>query len=282
MKNARAGVAVIDVPANFQGSLPPVRASLLGISGALRGDQTTNDTDHLNQSMLSHATFAGWIHVDIAAHYHNRRLVAWEPLIEEWTADAKLGIDLVRVLNLAPSIRSDSALVASEKDIIQSSTVNTGERLRDIRRLFGSPFVSKQSQGSSESIVKSPSDMPYLLLVSVAPSLISLALHHTQSRDLDFQHSHSSQRRVMKIPGLKRLEWLKQFGHPGFTGEKTSVEPAIQCALSDTKPLNINLTGALIENLATYMSGTINTNAIIPHWIRNETGLVSSRVIDFW
>jgi hypothetical protein len=43
------------------------------------------------------------------------------------------------------------------------------------------------------------------------------------------------------------------------------------------KPLNINLTGALIENLLGYVE-TVNRDefrTVAPHWIRNDTGMVS-------
>ena len=282
MRHGRFGFATIDVPANFEPASAPLGNTLLAISGALRGEQAVHEAYRSGQSIVSHATIAGWLNVDISAHYHNRRLVAWEPLIEQWTAEAKFGIDLVRVLSFAPSVRNDSAFVASEKGRSTPGTnfvPDAGERLRDIRRLFGSPFANKQSERGTESMVKCPSDMPYLLLVALAPSLISSALHPTQSQEPNIQQD-AHQRSVIKIPGIRRMEWLKQFGHPGFTGEKRSGsrDPAIQCFFSDTKPLNINLTGALIENLATYMTGTTSTSAIIPQWIRNDTGLVSCNI----
>jgi hypothetical protein len=276
MKNARVGFAAIDVPSNLEPTVP-LGKTLLAISGALRGDQGGYELDRSDQSLVSHATIAGWLNVDVSAHYHNRRLVAWEPLIEQWTASAKFGVDLVRVLTFSPSLRSEDAFVTSTKERSTSVTnfvPNAGERLRDIRRLFGSPIVNKQSDRGAE-MVKCASDMPYLLLVALAPSLISSALHPTQWQELNIQHD-VNQRSVMQMPGIKRMEWLKQFGHPGFTGEKRALsrDPAIQCFLSDTKPLNINLTGALIENVATYITGSSAKSAIIPHWIRNETGLV--------
>lgn len=278
MKNARVGVAAIDVPAIVE-QQSPRGATLLAISGALRGESAGKEIFQLGQSRVSHVTVGGWLNVDISAHYHNRRLVAWEPLIEQWTAGANLGVDLVRVLDVTPSLREDSVLAAPAKGRSTSGmnfVPDAGETLRDIRKLFGSPFANKQSDRGAEN-VKCASDMPYLLLVALAPSLISAALLPSTSNELNIQHE-ATQRSVMQIPGTRRMEWLKQFGHPGFAGgEKAplSRDPAIQCCLRDTKTLNINFTGALIENLATYMTGTSDTSAIIPHWIRNETGLVS-------
>jgi hypothetical protein len=288
ISDARVGFATIDVPDNFHPTLATKGGTLLGISSALRGDNIImSDTDRLSQAMFTHATLAGWVNLDVAAHYHNRRLVAWEPLIEKWSISAQIGIDLVRVLNMTPSVRTDASFVSDEKasvsddkggvsKLADSSGPDTGDRFRDIRRLFGSTFNAKQSHRSSESIVRTHSDMPYVLLVSREPDLLSMALYpfHLHSSAMD-GGGQSHQKRVMALPGLARIEWLKQFGHPGIVGDRKdgSSGPALSFSLHDMRPLNINLTGALVDIVTTYFCGS--SDALIPHWIRNDTGLVS-------
>jgi hypothetical protein len=98
MKNARVGFAAMRrsgyLRANFY---PPCQNIASRYPGALRGDQGGYELDRSDQPLVSHSTIASWLNVDVSAHYHNRRLVAWEPpRLSKWTASGKFGVDLVR------------------------------------------------------------------------------------------------------------------------------------------------------------------------------------------
>ena len=73
------------------------------------------------------------------------------------------------------------------------------------------------------------------------------------------------------------MGWLRNFGFPESSRKenRNSDQYSISCILSDQKPLNINLTGALIENLLGYVDNAKRDafDAVAPHWIHNESGL---------
>jgi hypothetical protein len=50
--------------------------------------------------------------------------------------------------------------------------------------------------------------MPYLLLVALAPALISSALHPAQWQQLNIQQD-LNQRSVMQMPGVKKMELVE-------------------------------------------------------------------------
>ena len=282
-KNLRFGVASVGVPSDVATLVPSRRLTSsfqLGSDRARHG----HARDDLSSSTLTHLTLGGWLNAEFSAHYHNRRVVAWEPMVEPWQADIRFGSDLVRAINLSPSVQptmqssdfqdSRVALPSLTDFIPEVIPESAGERLRDIGRLLRSPFQTDyrdQASGkdSFATVVKTHADLSYLLLVTIAPNLISLALYPPLPNALDAHTSH--QKKIMSLPGLEQMNWLKLFGHPrsNFSGV---ARPAMKCFVSDTQPLNINVTGALIENLSGFL-GTEKSRSVIPHWIRNESGL---------
>jgi hypothetical protein len=241
-----------------------------------------------SQSLVSgvdviHLTAAAWVHCEVSADYHNRRLVAWEPFIEPWTADVRLGADLVEALqpsNLStwgPSSRS----VQSPFDALSSGKINerAGERLRDIGRLFRAPFKSTSSAKPAEN-ESSPdfiahADFSYLMLASTARNSIMAVLHpSTGARPEKETFVFST------LPSHRPMNWLHAFGFPQHIHEGQSLNSrhSVVCMVTDTRPLNVNLTGALIENVMGYLNSEKQEGyrTVAPHWIRNDSGMVGN------
>lgn len=227
---------------------------------------------------LMHTTVAGWVACEITGHYHNRRLVAWEPFVEPWGADIRLGFDAVDAFGMPPivgsragHIKSPSAIRSSFDTFSSSSmTDGKGDRLRDFGRLFRAPFQTSLSakQTTSDRLFISHSDFCYLMLASTSrTTLLSVMYPATESLQ------EREARLFSRLPQRERLDWLRGFGSPGRENDEYF---AATCVLSDSKPLNINITGALLENVLGYVLSLKDEGfqKVAPHWIRNDTGMV--------
>jgi hypothetical protein len=238
---------------------------------------------------VMHLTAAGWVSCEVSADYHNRRLVAWEPFIEPWVADLRFGIDLVEVLRISPSIKKDlpswnspSESVLSPVDVFQSGSINemAGETLRDIGRLLRSPFKATSTKpahnGYIPSHLISHPDICYLMLASAARSTMVSVLYPPtastpEARDLVFS----------SLPGRSPEEFLSSFGFPqthGQDGRNPMPYHSMSFVISDVQPLNVNLTGALIENILSFVDNA-KREEFAPHWIRNDSGMVSAMLL---
>jgi hypothetical protein len=199
---------------------------------------------------------------------HNTRLVAWEPVIEPWIFNAQIGVDLTRAFKLpamttrrlTPSFNSSASSVFSP----------TSGRLAEWGRLLRSPFGAGTASATRENEPRSAEtdfDFCLLLLIFAASDLIRTA---------------SSLSLVAHVlPGNRPGQWLRNFGYPTSTsldGEILSTHPAVVCRLNDVAPLDVNVTGALIDDLWEHVrDGDSSRRA--PHWIRNNTGLVSYVIV---
>lgn len=242
--------------------------------------------DTMSSKLAHHHLISGvWVGCELSASYHNRRLVTWEPFIEPWTLQARFGADLVRLGILSPistrtNFQDNSHL---SKPSITSSIEAGSKRLRDIGRLLRSPFnprnkVEKEASFEETGEFETQLDLCYLLLLSSARDLLSAALFPQPS-------SLKGNAAVSVLPGSTPLQWLHDFGGfpllKGVNSDGLSKVPALVCWLSDAEvPLNVNITGALIENLSAHASTfkEQKTNRLVPHWIRNESGLVSHQL----
>ncbi|KAG7355613.1 vacuolar sorting-associated protein 13, N-terminal domain containing protein [Nitzschia inconspicua] len=238
---------------------------------------------YVSGSELMNTTLVGWFSCQVTGHYHNRRLVAWEPVIEPWIANVRFGIDLVQVMQWTPVFKVEAAMSASPKDLAvpdlnsrdTSFSAAGKERLRDFGRLFRSPFQqSLQSPDSPRKRVTdlSHSDFCFLMLSSSARRTIVSAVYPTGD-------SNSSVESILfsTLPSSSPLKWLQNFGQLNRSGNpRDTDEPfSMSVVLSDDKALNINLTGALIENVMGYLDHTKNagSKSVVPHLIRNDTGM---------
>jgi hypothetical protein len=256
----------------------------LAAGGALVPVMT--DSNYLANSQLSssatrrHMLTGCWLSCEVSASYHNRRLVAWEPFIEPWTLVLRIGADLVRVFNLRPIGNSNDGIVASSHKPFESPMKHTAgagsNRLRDLGRLLRSPFSANalNEDDESECSIGLEIDFCYLLLSLLKQSYIVPAL---------LSHVNSLEKMSFTLlPGSLPIQWLQLFGYPDLKNIDQQRTPtvALVCWVSDTITLNINLTGALLENMSEYVSATKgNRSRQVPHWIRNDSGLVRARTI---
>ena len=115
------------------------------------------------------------------------------------------------------------------------------------------------------------------MLSSSARSTLSSALHQSSGSQPGIE---SKLFNIM--PSQSPIEWLQGFGKPMQTSStREDHSPfSVSVILSDRMPLNVNLTGALIENIMGYLDNTkrAESNAIVPHLIRNSSGMVCNYV----
>ena len=248
----------------------------------------------ISGGLVAHMTLGGWMQAEMSARYHNRRLVAWEPFIEPWVVNVRTGIDMVRAFKLSPSawlgeLNSRSSGFMSS---IVGEGINekAGERIRDIGRLLRSPFsptASVRKSGDGQMVgheEMSPTNLSYIVMKSISPRVVASALYPAGSvpnnyspRNVQVQMSG-----MQCLPGTEPTKWLEVFGYPSVASHGKSDSAAVVCSISDSRPLNVNLTGALIENVMGYLGGG-NKESIhppAPHMIRNFTGLVSVPVLN--
>lgn len=279
LSNLFSGVAATPVPQNL---------SVLASGGSRSANKSPNRS-YITGSEWMNTTVVGWVCCQLTGHYHNRRLVAWEPFIEPWTGNIRFGIDLVEALQWNPVITVDAKMSGSPADLAvpelvskETSFSSAGkERLRDFGRLFRSPF--QQNLQSPDSPRKraadlSHSDLCFLMLSSSARKTIASALYPTGDSSPAIESILFS-----TLPFSSPLDWLQNFGLPSRGGDLREVnEPfSISVLLSDEKPLNINLTGALIENVLGYLdhAKSVGSKSVVPHLIRNDTGMVSNAFV---
>ena len=227
-----------------------------------------------------HLTLAGWLTCGLKADYHNRRLVAWEPILEPWLWDTRFCFDIVEAFHLRPLKEIDglnspaSSSIRSVYGILNSDS--RAERTNDtLSRLW--PFARSETtakplqNGKEAGDFLSHHDFCYLMLASAARSSISLALHPSE---------HDKQNRVFtNFPGHRPFDWLSAFGYPQTADGRKSVAQHSILVTDRRQPLNVNITGALIENVVPHIMSFCNKSngdhqrAVAPHWIRNQSGM---------
>jgi hypothetical protein len=259
----------------------PVQQDLMFIAGSSPNNANGSPRQYISGSEVMNITVGGWVACQITAHYHNRRLVEWEPFIEPWDSSARFGIDTVEALKWKPVVKEESKISRTSNHVSpvvvkapqgEPESFGKGDRLRDIGRLFRSPFQSLQASNSAR---KGPffithSDFCYLMLSSTARNTVTSALCPSPDSQAEKESKVFS-----TMPSQGPLEWLEGFGQPTMT--RGDGPFAVSLLLSDARPLNINLTGALIDNVMGYLSNAkqVAPNAVVPHLIRNDTGMVS-------
>jgi Vacuolar sorting-associated protein 13, N-terminal/N-terminal region of Chorein or VPS13 len=227
-----------------------------------------------------------WVRCQLSGHYHNRRLVGWEPFLEPWTATLQFGMDLVDFVSWLPVIKHETKLerpvrmeqiqsAASLTQEVQSEVSENGktDRLRDLGRLLRSPFQSSASPGERmrESSLIAFSDFCYLLLASTTSITFASATFPSRAQQ------DINGRLFSILPTQDGLGWLKEFGMPNKQAIHDADETlSVSFLLSDSRPLNVNLTGALLENISGYISSSAKKNGskVVPHLIRNDSGMV--------
>jgi hypothetical protein len=241
----------------------------LPVSGTF---QDVEQTDKIGQNFV----FGAWSMFEVSAHYHNRRLVAWEPFIEPWKVSIFGGMDLCCPTTLLPSKHAATASdYTTEDGFVTSFYSPGGGRLQEIGRLLRSPFrggISASGQGvtNSSEMLQSDIDFCYLLLLHSSESSV-------QGAYLPTNELHCTDARKC-LPSDQPRKWVSHFGYPQdkiSQAKKIKKHASITLLGSDITPLNINITGALIENVWDYIrkDQVDASRGVAPHWVRNESGL---------
>jgi len=255
--------------------LVPVESKLL--TGSAMDDIVESMSVVASLQQQHHLMAGAWLNCELSASYHNRRLVAWEPFIEPWTLEVQCGADLVKLLKVSPiSYSLESGMQKGQTAL----SAYTGEKLRDIRKLLKAPFRKSQEEAADNAGRQFyvESDFAYLLLVLSSRSPVNTALYPTASSP-EVSVVNLKGDLETYLPSKKPLEWLACFGYPPAASDddaSVKLKPSFACAVSDVRPLNINLTGALIENVFGYLKQQEKSRTVAPHWIKNDSGLVSS------
>jgi hypothetical protein len=286
------GVQITCVPggATRLAESPIIKLALLRIKAGGSGNAVKSDSIPLPDNDLAVVAAANgvypqrlmagcWLTCEISANYHNRRLVAWEPFIEPWLAKVRLGGDLTSFLKLQPTLSAHIPTRDALHGVMSPATnpLDTGGRLRDIGRLFSSPFkhdrLAENRSAAETAYIKSEIDFCFLLLCYTATTqLESAALCQ-----MPLPNTPSWAVLPYSNPGL----WLLRFGLPSSTSgnsANSAVRPnSFSCLISDdsTAALNVNLSGALIETIWQFAGNNSESREMAPHVIRNDCGLVS-------
>ena len=239
---------------------------------------SSNSLDPISASSSKeyrHLHLGAWMSCEISAYYHNRRLVEWEPFIEPWCFIIRVGVDLMRIMKL-PAVQLElEALPEAKGESGESSEpeqglVNTVSRLADIGRLLRSPFGATQANAGvmpKTGPEMTDTDACALLLLSKVSDMLESATLPELSDNPRFPY----------LPGSNTVDWMRLYGYPIDTDATSSmVDPALLCNVSDEGPLDINITGAMIDTLWQYLSKS-HARETAPHLIQNRSGLVSNR-----
>jgi len=261
---------------------PIIKATAKNFRLGLAALQVPTESTSLSRTSgtESNLTIGMWIASEVSANYHNRRLVAWEPVLEPWDLAIRFGADLVRLFGVPTTtiqhIEVDSGTSSRLPLLPDALQERAGETLRDFGRLLRSPFyggtISKTPDQPPGSAVL---DLAFFLLVIFDQSSVTPALFSNYERSVHLR------RNVPENPHDDPLVWLEQFGFPSIEKKRASRRPPLLVSVSDKKAMNINLTGALIENMGAYF-GKERLSSGVPHMIRNNTGVTIrfSEVLD--
>jgi len=268
---------------------PIAKFALLGLSSGFAMTPVSSDLDLLQRSNASptmvstpgvpdkHLLLGGWLSSELSASYNNRRLVVWEPLIEPWRFETIFGCDLSSAAGIHPVLDGRRAPWIQNKDSPLPSALDRGNagRLRDFGRLLRSPFQNDQNTEKPDdvdlsSLIYSDVDFCYLVLLQTSKNTFMRA---------SYSSSPTGPPLPSLLPGVGPIIWLRHFGYPNdmsHISKGLTNHPTVICHFFDSSPLNINFTGALIENVSEHLAReTGESRGLAPHRIRNESGLVS-------
>lgn len=255
---------------------------------------------------------ASWADFQLSAQYHNRRLVAWgklacslylvskytlyslslslsfvdvEPLVEPWSAHVKGCINLSELFNMEPY------LIEATVDVEPTTKGTNQGKHRDFKQLIRSVLVRGKKQYNTEeydapNMIDTMSkmtglDLCYSMQSLVSPDCLRLARHPAYTTQ---QNTHPA---ITSVHGHE-MKHLLLHGLP-LPPEKVNVSAVLSISNGSAKmiqlspghaqtkaasPLNVNITGALVDNGSSFMLDTTsNPSDISPHYIINNSGL---------
>ena len=210
--------------------------------------------------------FSSWLDFDLSGHYHNRRLVLWEPLIETWSGNLALMVNMNDAFGPVKHYQGDDLLESS------GGATNTNRLVRFIEGM-NTPDNDRNEEVSAEDSQSSGEVSKYichLLQCITNRRHLELALHPSA------YHRALNSRETFLHNGLPMNDDTSvAFFFSNGKARHLSPNLGVQ-----TLPLNINVTGALIENVGLVLSDRQSDRHIAPHYICNETGLTMCLKVD--
>lgn len=215
---------------------------------------------------LANIEIGCWYQCELSAHYHNKKLVAWEPLLEPWTIEGQLGCDITRVSNKDPLLLSSGnfgSAASAQPASAFSSFLHTRRFSSLISTLQSvSSYATPSSggdevTGAEEGIILSSSSASYaLLLFSGENVILSALLPEREAGGTSFGYSYTRQ---------YARDWLSLFGVPQQL-KRTERQPTQQCPcfslqLRDHGPMNVNLTGAILSDAIGLLSAELKSSS---------------------
>lgn len=267
-----ASIQVVCVPSNAKETTSPiVKAKLATLrvgASVLKCPYpggATIPSDRISDSTNSYLYFSSWTDFNLSAHYHNRRLVIWEPLVETWAANMQGSVNLSDVFGMNP-------FNTEAREVTAGTTVS--DRVRLIRFLEGIKQLrkseSKKEPDKKERVetylfaLTDGLNLCHFIQALVIPECLELANHPTAPQS--FSH----------FTPVHRLETHYWNDHVSamFSISNGKADQLRSKPNTVSVPLNINLTGALIENGIGFMLSekSKSRSHISSHYIRNQTG----------
>ena len=273
----KLGLAATSVPRNN------------ALKDSLKSGLLTSFSRTVNKTMkrFSEWNCAAWLTCEVSAHYHNRRLVAWEPFVERWILHGRIGANLLQVFNLPVIEWEDSVPLGTTMSASNSDQLIGRGPIRDFQRLL-QLYTYKNNDTSSAPANSSLSitDMSHQILFFFAAETLDEALYQLpkiESTTLVNSRELCKNRQMILCGGQQR-EWLHLHGFPmKLATEKNATHfDDIIVSLEDVVQLNINVTGALLENVLMVIlhdwnghnahTTSMSSMKASPHLIRNSSG----------
>ena len=224
------------------------------------------DIDQVDRSDDSSLSCSSWLDFGLSGHYHNRRLVLWEPLIEGWTGNLALNFNIGLQPFSVDHYTTDDLLEPSRSAIDVNGPAHFMEGINYPIRDKNEKFMREERpslRGGSGIIC-------HLIQCIKTREYLELALHPSADH--------------------RALHLRETFIHNELPlYEDTSVTLSLCSGKADRSssnfranalPLNINVTGALIENVGLVLSDRQRDSHIAPQYICNQTGLTMCLKVD--
>lgn len=263
-----ASIQVVLVPSNSKEVSSPIMKlsiSALRTGVSMMKCQSSGGMRVSSDSRTSCLYYSQWLDFTVNAHYHNRRLVIYEPLIEQWAGNFQCCANVSDIFGMQPfeveMQETDEALSNITSDSNRLTRFIEGMKNLHIRR-----DDEHKISATRENLLTSL-DLCHIIQSSIESHYVEQAIHPARvhgdlnAKEIMFTKVSSSTNDVSAVLSLSN----------GKADHQASPPPV---------PLNINITGALIENLALMISERTENEQIAPHYIINQTGLTMCWEVD--
>eukprot|EP00562_Extubocellulus_spinifer_P016440 CAMPEP_0178577680 /NCGR_PEP_ID=MMETSP0697-20121206/21133_1 /TAXON_ID=265572 /ORGANISM="Extubocellulus spinifer, Strain CCMP396" /LENGTH=4375 /DNA_ID=CAMNT_0020212987 /DNA_START=145 /DNA_END=13272 /DNA_ORIENTATION=+ len=229
----------------------------------------------LLEPVLANIEVAAWYECELSAHYHNKKLVSWEPFLEPWKMQGSVACDVTKAFKLPPMLLSSGRFASASPS--RPSAVTSFLQSKGFSGLFSSVQADGSTSPTNKSTdvhaldelyVQSSSGAAYALLVIMNDDMLRSAM----LPDL------VSDRSSIAYSSGRAKDWLSLFSYPQMSVERNRRKnrPSVMLRIQDCGPMNVNFTGAFISDAVGLLSDELQSHKnkqVAPHLIRNESGM---------